>query len=157
MAMTAMAALKELVDSEDFLRTISSTSAPIAYGAYFQKPPDDIDLSTGDIFMFDFQGEEWSYTTESILKALTCSVISYCNSFERCDQVVGPALEDLLEDAEQSISIAGHDSYNLEITRKMLALTDQEDRLGNPVYMVEFGLKLDYQRPRKGSLDAVNN
>ena len=159
MAKTAMAALKELVDSEEFLASIRFTtpSGAAASGAYFQKPPDDVDLSTGDVFIFDFKSESWDYTTESILKNLTCSVIAYCNSFERADQIVQPALEDVLMDAESRITILGHESYNLTILQVMKGLLDVEDKVGNPVYFVELELQLEYQRKRRGSDDAFSD
>ena len=151
MASSAMAALKELVDSASFIGDTQPTDSQLASGVYYQTVPPNIDVSAGDIFVLDHKGEEWSYTTESVMFELMCSVLIYSKSFARIDQVIGPVLIDLLEDEEQGLSIAGCSAYNLEILRFPKGAIEEPDSKGNEVYFGEIDMRLQYQRPRKRS------
>lgn len=156
MAMTAMAAIKELIDSETFLRQVQVDDPQLAYGVYYQSPPPNIDISTGDIFVLDHKGEEWSYTTESVFFELSCSILIYSRSFERIDQVIGPVLVDLLEDEEGRLSIARCEAYNLEILRFPKGAVEEPDSKGHEIYFGEIDMRLQYQRPRKRSQNDVD-
>lgn len=151
MAATALAAIKEKLDADTYLASILATDLT---GAYFQKAPDNTDISTGITLVLDHRGEPWDRLTESRQKVLGFGVLAFSYDFELLDQKVVPALEDILDDAEAWLTIDGHEAYNLEILSVRLGLEEYCDKHGNDVYVADLDCKLEYQRVRKNSTDA---
>lgn len=151
MATSALAALKEKLDADTYLSSILATGLT---GVYFQKAPDNTDVSTGVTIVLDHRGESWDRLTESRQKSLSFGVLVFYYDFELLAERVVPVLEDILDDAEAWLNIDGHEAYNLEILSVRLGLEEYCDKYGNDIYVVDLDCKLDYQRVRKTSADA---
>ena len=151
MPASALAAIKERLDYDTYLASIRATAQD---GVFYQKAPDDTDVTTGITIVFDHRGEPWDRTTETRMKSLTFGILIFGNSFAQLDGTVVPTIEDIIDDAEDWLNIAGHDSYNLEILSVRLGLEDHCDKFGNEIYMADIECQLDYQRVRKNSAKA---
>lgn len=156
MSMTACAAIKDLIESEQYVQRTLVSDPTFTSGVYYQSLPENYDISAGDAYLIDCKDENVDYTTESILFHMDMSVSAFSISFERMDQVILPVLLDLLEDYEQAIQIAGHTVYNLEFNRITRAAVAEQDSKGNDVYMGEIHLRLEYNRPRKRSYNEFS-
>lgn len=151
MATTALAAIKEKLDADTYLSSILATGLT---GVYFQKAPDNTDVSTGITLVLDHRGEQCNRLTESRQKSLSFGMLAFSYDFELLDIRVVPALVDILDDAEVWLNIDGHEAYNLEILSVRLGLEEYCDKYGNDVYAADLDCRLDYQCVRKSSTDA---
>lgn len=152
MAVSALAAVKELLDSDSFLSSIRATAEA---ETYFQKAPDGTDLTTGAVIVLDHRGEEWDRLTESRQKRLTFGIVAFANSFQLLDQRIVPAIINIVDDMELYLTIDNCLAYNLEIAAVREGLEDYRDKNTNNVFSADVECVLEYVIARKGSANDI--
>lgn len=152
MAVSALAAIKELLDTDTYLASVRATGQA---ETYFQAAPDGCDLTTGAIIILDHRGEEWDRLTESRQKRLTFGIVVFSNNFQTLDQKIVPAIINVIDDMEQYLTVDNHMEYNLEILNIRQGLEEYRDKNQNRVFSADLECVLEYQTVRKSSANDI--
>jgi len=152
MAVSALSAIKELLDSDTYLASLRATGQT---ETYFQIVPDGCNLTTGSTIILDHRGEEWDRLTESRQKRLTFGIVAFSNSFQTLDQKIVPAIINIVDDMEQYLQVDNHLEYNLEILSVREGLEDYKDSQQNRVFSADIECVLEYQTVRKSSANDI--